>query len=166
MTTLWRDDVPTPLGTLTIVATGDALCALDFPAARSRMLARIRARFPGIAVRRRRDPHGYATRLRAYFAGDLAALDAIAVDAGGTPFEERCWQALRTIPSGTTTTYRKLAAVVRHPRAIRAVGRANARNPISIVVPCHRLVGSDGDLRGYGGGLWRKQWLLEHEGAR
>jgi len=162
---LWVDQVPSPLGTLTIVAADDALCALDFPVARSRMLARIRARFPRVALTRRRDPNGYATRVRAYFSGDLGALDGIAVDCGGTSFEQQVWKALRAIPAGTTTTYRQLAEVVRRPRAVRAVGQANARNPVCLVIPCHRMIGSDGHLKGYASGIWRKRWLLEHEGA-
>lgn len=165
VTVLWVDQIRSPLGTLTIVAADDALCALHFPVARSRMLARIRSRFPGAAVKRRRDPNGYATRVRAYFSGDCGALDGIAVDCGGTSFEERVWKALRAIPAGTTTTYRELAEVVRQPRAVRAVGLANARNPVCLVVPCHRVIGSDGRLKGYADGIWRKQWLLEHEGA-
>jgi methylated-DNA-[protein]-cysteine S-methyltransferase len=165
VTVLWVDHVRSPLGTLTLVAADDALCALDFPVARSRMLARIRARFPRIALKRRRDPNGYATRVHAYFAGDLSALDGIAVDGGGTAFEEQVWNAVRAIPAGTTATYRELAEVVRRPRAVRAVGRANARNPVCLVIPCHRVVGSDGHLKGYAGGIWRKRRLLAHEGA-
>ena len=165
MTVLWTDHVESPLGAVTIVAADDALCALEFPGARSRMLARIRRRFPGVVLKRRRDPSGYATRVRAYFAGDFGALDGIAVDCGGTSFEDQVWKAVRKIAAGTTMTYRDLADVVRRPRAARAVGLANARNPICLVIPCHRVVGSDGHLRGYAGGLWRKRWLLEHEGA-
>ena len=165
VTVLWVDDVRSPLGMVTIVAADDALCALDFSVARSRMLARIRSRYPGLILKRRRNPGGYAARVRAYFSGDLGALDGIAVDCGGTSFEQEVWKALRAIPAGTTTTYRQLAEVVRRPRAIRAVGLANARNPVSLVIPCHRVVGSDGHLKGYAGGIWRKRWLLEHEGA-
>jgi len=129
------------------------------------MLTRIRSRFPGVVLNRRRDPNGYATQVHAYFSGDFGALDAIAVDCGGTSFEEQVWKALRAIPAGTTTAYRELAEVVRQPRAVRAVGRANARNPACLVIPCHRMIGSDGHLKGYAGGIWRKRWLLEHEGA-
>ena len=127
------------------------------------MLKRLRSRYPGVVFRRRRAPDGFAARFRAYFRGDLDALDDIPVDCGGTVFEEQVWTALRTIPPGTTLTYRKLAQLVQRPRAIRAVGRANALNPICLVVPCHRIVGSDGHLTGYGGGIWRKRWLLTHE---
>jgi methylated-DNA-[protein]-cysteine S-methyltransferase len=166
VTVLWVDEVRSPVGTLTMVAADDALCALAFPVVRSRMLARIRSRFSGVVLKRGRDPNGYATRVRAYFSGDVTALDGIAVDCGGTSFEEQVWKALRVIPAGTTTTYRELAEVVRHSRAVRAVGLANARNPVCVVIPCHRIIGSDGHLKGYAGGIWRKRWLLEHEGAR
>jgi methylated-DNA-[protein]-cysteine S-methyltransferase len=165
LTVLWLDHVRSPLGTLTIVAADDALCALAFPVARSRMLARIRSRFPGVVLKRRRDPNGYATRVHGYFSGDLKALNGITVDSDGTSFEEQVWKALRTIPPGTTMTYRRLAEVVRRPRAVRAVGLANARNPVCLVIPCHRIIGSGGHLTGYGGGIWRKRWLLAHEGA-
>ena len=90
---------------------------------------------------------------------------AIPVDPGGTPFQARVWRALRRIPAGTTRSYGQIARKLGQPTALRAVGHANGRNPISIVVPCHRLVGADGSLTGYGGGLARKRWLLEHEGA-
>jgi methylated-DNA-[protein]-cysteine S-methyltransferase len=163
VTGLWIDQVPSPLGTLIIVAADDALCALHFAVARSRMLARIRSRFPGVVLMPRRDPNGYATRVHAYFAGDFGALGGIAVDGGGTSFQEEVWKALREIPAGTTTTYRALAEIVRRPRAVRAVGLANARNPVCLVIPCHRVLGSDGQLTGYAGGIWRKQWLLKHE---
>lgn len=163
---LWLDRVATPLGPLTVVATDRALCALAFGPLRPPLLAGLRARFPGAALRRRRDPGGHAGRLRAYFAGDLRALDGIAVAAGGTAFERLVWDAVRAIPPGATRTYGELARLIGRPRAVRAVGRANGRNPVCLVIPCHRVVGSDGRLRGYGGGLGRKRWLLAHEGVR
>jgi len=103
--------------------------------------------------------------LRAYFGGDLAALDDIDTATRGTGFQQRVWAALRRIPVGETASYADIAAEVGSPRAVRAVGRANATNPTGIVVPCHRVVRSDGTLGGYGGGLDRKRWLLRHEGA-
>ena len=106
--------------------------------------------------------HAAAEQLRAYFAGALTRFD-VPLETGGTPFQRRVWQALLAIPYGTTTTYGKLAAELGDPRAMRAVGLANGRNPISIIVPCHRVIGADGSLTGYGGGLPRKQWLLAHE---
>jgi len=106
-----------------------------------------------------------AAALSAYFAGDLRAIDAVAVDPEGTPFQRRVWAALRTIPAGTTWSYAELARAVGQPTATRAVGAANGRNPIALVVPCHRVIASDGALGGYGGGLEMKRWLLRHEGS-
>jgi methylated-DNA-[protein]-cysteine S-methyltransferase len=103
--------------------------------------------------------------MKAYFAGALKAIDSIAVATGGTDFQSKVWRALRKVPAGSTMSYGALAARIGHPAAIRATGAANGANPISIVVPCHRLVGSDGKLVKYGGGLMRKEWLLRHEGA-
>ena len=110
-------------------------------------------------------PSDARRRLEAYFAGDLHAIDAIRVEADGTPFQREVWAALRTIPVGQTMSYGELAARLERCKAVRAVGLANGANPIAIVVPCHRVIGADGSLTGYGGGLERKQWLLAHEGV-
>ena len=104
-------------------------------------------------------------RLKAFFAGDLEAIDSIPVESAGTPFQRKVWAVLRKIPAGKTWTYTQLAARAGRPEAVRAAGAANGLNPISVVVPCHRVIGSDGSLTGYGGGLPRKEWLLRHEGA-
>lgn len=104
--------------------------------------------------------------LRAYFDGDLAAIEGVEIDPGGTPFQRRVWSSLRALPVGRPLTYGELAAHLGRPSAMRAVGHANGANPISIVIPCHRLIGAGGTLTGYGGGLERKRWLLEHEGAQ
>jgi methylated-DNA-[protein]-cysteine S-methyltransferase len=104
-------------------------------------------------------------RLTAFFKGDLAAIDAIPVESAGTPFQRKVWAVLRRIPAGRTWTYTEVAAGAGRPEAVRAAGAANGLNPISVVVPCHRVIGADGSLTGYGGGLHRKQWLLRHEGA-
>jgi methylated-DNA-[protein]-cysteine S-methyltransferase len=104
--------------------------------------------------------------LDAYFAGDVAAIDGLEVKTGGTRFQRSVWAALRTIPSGETLSYGALASKIGSPKAVRAVGLANGSNPICIVVPCHRVIGADASLTGYGGGLPRKRWLLDHEGAR
>ena len=114
---------------------------------------------------RRQDPHGFTSRLRAFFKGDLAAIDDLPCDGEGTPFQRAVWSALRKIPCGSTVSYGELARRLGKPGASRAVGLANGQNPIPIVVPCHRVIGSDGSLTGYGGGLDRKRWLLHHEGA-
>ena len=98
-----------------------------------------------------------------YFAGDLEAIDNIPVQTAGTAFQRSVWNELRRIPTGAPVSYGKLAQRIARPKAVRAVGLANGANPIGIVVPCHRVIGSDGSLTGYGGGLERKRWLLEHE---
>jgi methylated-DNA-[protein]-cysteine S-methyltransferase len=103
--------------------------------------------------------------LLAYLEGKLDAIDAIAVETGGTAFQRSVWQELRHIPVGTTMSYGDFAARIGRPKAVRAVGHANGSNPICVVVPCHRLIGADGSLTGYGGGLPRKRWLLDHEAA-
>jgi methylated-DNA-[protein]-cysteine S-methyltransferase len=87
------------------------------------------------------------------------------IDTDGTPFQEKVWSRLRKIPAGATLSYAQLARAVGKPSAVRAVAGANARNPVSVVVPCHRVIASDGKLAGYGGGIPRKRWLLAHEGA-
>jgi methylated-DNA-[protein]-cysteine S-methyltransferase len=101
--------------------------------------------------------------LHRYFAGDLRAIDNLPVQTAGTPFQRAVWRTLRGIACGTTVSYVELAARIGRPTAVRAVGLANGSNPVGIVVPCHRVIGADGSLTGYGGGIERKRWLLEHE---
>jgi methylated-DNA-[protein]-cysteine S-methyltransferase len=117
-------------------------------------------------VRRARDPGGLTSALRAYFDGELAAIDGLPLVMEGTDFQRSVWKALSTIPCGETLSYGELARQIGRPKAVRAVGLANGANPIGIVVPCHRVIGADGTLTGYGGGLDRKRWLLAHERAR
>lgn len=111
------------------------------------------------------DPLAVGAAVERWLAGELDALDAVPVATSGTEFQREVWAALRGIPAGTTTTYAALAASIGRPTAVRAVARANATNPVAVVVPCHRVIGSDGRLVGYAGGLRRKRWLLAHEGA-
>jgi methylated-DNA-[protein]-cysteine S-methyltransferase len=111
-------------------------------------------------------PHAVRQALTAYFDGSLGALNAIPWSTGGTAFQNQVWRALIDIPAGETSTYAALAARIGRPAAVRAVGAANGANPLAVLVPCHRLIGADGSLTGYGGGLERKAWLLAHEGAR
>lgn len=162
------DRLPTPIGELLIVAdTEGRLRAIDWSDYESRM-GRLLDRYYGAgryAISPGRDPGGLTTAISAYFAGNLAVIDTLPVETTGTPFQRRVWQALRGIRSGTTITYAELARRIGSPRAVRAAGLANGQNPISIVLPCHRVMGSNGTLTGYGGGLPRKKWLLEHEGA-
>ena len=147
--------VETPMGPLEATVRGDRLCAVRFGARRQAVGTSAAHAEPGASAIR--------ARLEAYFAGRIDALDGIRVDPEGTPFQRRVWDALRRVPAGETRSYSELAAAIGAPRAVRAVGLANARNPIALVVPCHRIIGKDGSLTGYGGGLWRKRWLLEHE---
>lgn len=103
--------------------------------------------------------------LKAYFDGDLEAIDSLSVARPGTAFQREVWAELRNIPCGTTISYAELAERIGRPKAVRAVGTANGANPVPIVVPCHRVIGANGTLTGYGGGLEKKRWLLVHEGA-
>ena len=111
----------------------------------------------------RRDSSGVHDVLAAYFAGDVDALDAFAVAPQGTAFKQRVWKALREVPAGKTVSYGELAARVGAPGAARAVGTANATNPICLIIPCHRVIRTGGALGGYGFGLERKRWLIAHE---
>lgn len=119
--------------------------------------------YPG-EPRARRELPGVAAVLGRYFDGHLGVLDTVSVELNGTPFQKQVWHALRRIPCGTTISYAELARRIGNPSSVRAVGTANGANPVAIVVPCHRVIGSDGSLTGYGGGLDRKRWLLAHEG--
>jgi methylated-DNA-[protein]-cysteine S-methyltransferase len=130
------------------------------------MTAFLAARYGAYQLHDAEDPGGASTAVRAYLAGDVTALDAVAADPGGTPFQAHVWAELRRIPAGTTITYGELAQRIGQPTASRAVGHANSLNPVAIVVPCHRVIGADATLTGYAGGLDRKRWLLEHEGVR
>lgn len=163
MSALDRREADSPLGPLFLALRDRHLVALCYEEAeREEHLARCHAdAAPG------RDPAAadVLARLAAWFAGDLRALDAIPVLVRGTPFRLSVWRALRAIPPGTTESYAHLAARVGRSRGMRAVGQAVGANPVSIVLPCHRVVGRDGTLTGYGGGPWRKAWLLRHEGV-
>lgn len=154
--------IDSPVGRLAIASHDRRVCALWFgsePQVRV-FLARW---FPGEPASAGRDPGGAVAALRAYFSGDLRSLDAVEVELHGTPFQQRVWQQLRKVPAGVTATYAQIARAVGAPNAVRAVGAANGANPVSLIVPCHRIIGSNGSLTGYGGGLDRKRWLLEHE---
>ncbi|HEY2747534.1 MAG TPA: methylated-DNA--[protein]-cysteine S-methyltransferase [Polyangia bacterium] len=165
MITIETATVRSPVGKIELYARDGALVGLVFDDRNGRLAEHLQARFGEIDYQRTKDPAGAASRLRRYLDGELDALDDIAVDLGGTPFQARVWAALRKIPVGATWSYAQLARKVGSPDAVRAVGAANGRNPVSLVVPCHRVIASDGTLCGYGGGLPRKQWLLAHERA-
>ena len=154
-----------PEAELLIVTDGDTLRALDFADFEARMRTLLARHYGAVTLTDGPLPGSIAAALDAYFAGDLRALDAVPVATGGSDFQRAVWAALRAIPAGTTTGYGALAAALGRPGAARAVGLANGANPIGIVVPCHRVIGADGRLTGYAGGIARKQWLLKHEGA-
>jgi len=157
--------IATPLGSVALAAVGDTLVALRFAESFDALRAWLERRFGEGCFRAKNDPGGHAGRVRHYFAGNLRAFDDAALEPGGTPFQRDAWAALRRIPAGATRTYAEQAIALGAPRAVRAVGLANARNPIALAIPCHRLIGSDGRLTGFAGGLDRKRWLLEHERA-
>lgn len=159
------DRIPTPVGeALVVTDEAGALLAFDFEDYEPRM-RRLLARYHGqVGLVRGRSPARPA--VEAYFAGELCALERLPRRRAGTAFQQEVWDGLLTIPPGETLSYRGLAERIGAPTAVRAVGLANGANPIGVVVPCHRVIGADGSLTGYGGGLPRKAWLLKHEGAR
>lgn len=166
MTSLELATLASPLGPLALAVGPNGLVALDLEGDDKGMVRRLERRFGTLSLTISGDPGGVVATLRRYFAGQLEALDEVAVDPGGTPFQNQVWLALRRIRAGETWSYARLAAEVERPSAVRAVGAANGANPVPLVLPCHRVIGSDGRLVGYGGGLDRKEWLLRHERAR
>ncbi|WP_275337053.1 methylated-DNA--[protein]-cysteine S-methyltransferase [Nodosilinea sp. PGN35] len=164
-TELWIDRLPSGLGDLLLVSDGAALCALDFADCEARLLTLLKKRFAAVTLTPCPNPQGFSDRLRAYLAGDLHSLDGVRVNPGGTAFQQQVWGLLRQIPAGTVATYGELAAKLGKPTAYRAVGLANSLNPVAIALPCHRVIGTQGQLTGYAGGLARKRWLLHHEGV-
>lgn len=160
------DRLKTPIGVALLVTDDDGvLRALDWEDFEPRMRQLLRLQCGAVDLKNARAPAALKTALTAYFKGDLDRLDDIPWRVGGTPFQRTVWQALPKIRAGTTLSYGALAARLGSPRAMRAVGHANGSNPISVVVPCHRLIGANGSLVKYGGGLERKRWLLRHEGV-
>jgi len=165
---LLRSILSTPIGEMLTLASDEGLCALEFigpDKPMTRLEARLQRHFP---------PHEFVegdsrviTRTRqwlaAYFAGESAAIGDLPLDMRGAGFEKRVWKALTRIPPGETTSYGAIAKALGSAGASRAVGAANGANPIAIIVPCHRVIGASGHLTGYGGGLDRKTWLLNHE---
>jgi methylated-DNA-[protein]-cysteine S-methyltransferase len=143
----------------------DNLRAVDWVDYETRMLDLLRLHYgkSGFRLEAGSEQTRAICALDRYFQGDLAAIDFLSVKTAGTHFQREVWRALRTIPFGMTATYAKLARQIGRPRSCRAVGLANGSNPVGVVVPCHRVVGSNGALTGYGGGIKRKLWLLEHE---
>ena len=162
------DSLATPIGELIYVCDREgALRMIDWSDhnPRGERLLTIHYGKGGYALIQQRDPFGLTTRLDTYFAGDIHAIDDIPTATAGTAFQRDVWRALREIPAAETISYGKLAERIGRPRAVRAVGLANGSNPVGVVVPCHRVIGANGSLTGYGGGLHRKEWLLAHERA-
>jgi len=157
------DEIPTPLGVVSIAVDAGALHSLDFADCADRARRLLEARYGAFSLRRVVDPGGLSSRVDAYFAGAVDALEGVPVETGGTSFQRAVWAALRDLGPGTTASYAGIAAAIGRPGAARAVGAANAVNPVALAVPCHRVVGSGGSLTGYAGGLARKRWLLDHE---
>jgi methylated-DNA-[protein]-cysteine S-methyltransferase len=161
--------MPTPIGEMRLVTDERGMVrALDWDDHTDRMQRLLVRQYGRERVRLAEGPTpgDLRARLDAYFAGELDAIDDIAVETGGTPFQREVWAALRLIPAGQTITYGMQAAKIGLPAAVRAVGLANGANPVGLIVPCHRVIGANGSLTGYGGGIERKRWLLRHEGAR
>ncbi len=163
---LFLDRLATPIGEAILVTDeGGCLRVFDWTDHEPRMRVLLRRQYGALEPAEGAAPNATRHAVEAYFAGDLATLGAIPWETAGTPFQHAVWMALTAIPAGSTLSYGRLAAKLGMPKAVRAVGLANGANPISVVVPCHRVIGANGSLTGYGGGLERKRWLLEHERA-
>jgi methylated-DNA-[protein]-cysteine S-methyltransferase len=164
--TLILDRIATPVGEVLLVTDREgAVRALDFVDYEARMTRLLKRHAPGATLVQGQAPETVRGAVEAYFAGDARALDGLAVKTAGTAFQSAVWAALRAIPAGETRSYGQLAAAVGSPRAVRAAGLANGQNPVAVIVPCHRVIGANGALTGYAGGLERKRWLLAHEGV-
>jgi methylated-DNA-[protein]-cysteine S-methyltransferase len=163
------DRIDTAIGEMILVADRDGnLRAIDWADHEARMQRLLQRHYgeDGFILEPAKNPSGLSDTLSRYFAGDVTAIDNVRVATAGTAFQREVWRALRDIPVGTTWSYAELARKIGRPKAVRAVGLANGSNPIGIVVPCHRVIGANGSLTGYGGGMERKRWLLDHERGR
>ena len=158
------DTIESPIGPLTVGERAGRVCLLHFDAEKPAVEATLERWHPG-EPRAWRRVEPVRALLARYFAGELDVIDTVAVELNGTEFQKCVWQALRRIPAGSTLSYGELSRRIGEPSAVRAVGAANGANPVALIVPCHRVIGSDGTLTGYGGGLDRKEWLLTHERA-
>ena len=158
-TRLAARNIDTPIGRLQLAAGGDGLHELLFPNKEQTLVD------TGGGPDAQAHVDAAARALDAYFAGNRRDFDDLTLAPQGTDFQMTVWRALRTIPYGETTSYGALAAHIGNPKAMRAVGLANGRNPIPVIVPCHRVIGADGSLTGFGGGLPTKKYLLDLEGA-
>ncbi len=165
MTTLYFHTFNSPLGLLHFSHANDVVYALAFAEFQEQLMEQLQKRF---AENLNLQPAHNALieeLLERYFAGDVNALSLIQTNTDGTPFQQEVWQGLRGIPAGQTSSYQQLAQEIGKENGQRAVGTANGRNPIPLIIPCHRVINSKGKLGGYSGALWRKEWLLKHEGV-
>ena len=163
---LTLDRLASPVGEVLVATDADgAVRALDFHDYEARLRRLLIRHYGAVELVEGHAPEPVRQAIQAWFGGDLTALDAVPVRTGGTDFQRSVWKALRDIPAGETRTYGQLAAAIGAPRAVRAVGLANGANPVGVIVPCHRVIGANGTLTGYAGGLERKRWLLAHEAA-
>ncbi len=161
---LTLDRLASPVGEILVVVDADGVVrALDFHDFEDRLRRLLRRHYGDVALTSGRAPEPVRQAVAAYFGGDLSAFDAVTVKTGGTEFQRTVWAALRAIPAGETRSYGQLAAAIGAPKAVRAVGLANGANPVGVIVPCHRVIGANGTLTGYAGGVERKRWLLAHE---
>ena len=163
MKRLERSPYCSPIGTMDVILDGETLVYLDFSGNSERVGRLLTGRFGKFEMRQAEGSTPVHEALDAYFVHGGDPFGDLGLDAGGTPFQRSVWQALRRIPPGSTWDYTSLAKNAGCPRAVRAAASGNARNPIAIIIPCHRVIGRDGTLRGYAGGVERKRWLIEHE---
>jgi methylated-DNA-[protein]-cysteine S-methyltransferase len=162
----FTEEIPTPIGTMLLLTDDqEQVRALDWEDHAPRMNQLLRLQYGKTQLEPKQGTTPARRAMEAYFDGALSAIDDLPVITAGTDFQRQVWAALRTIPTGETTTYGRLAVTLGRPKAMRAVGMANGSNPISVIVPCHRVIGADASLTGYGGGIERKRWLLQHEGV-
>jgi methylated-DNA-[protein]-cysteine S-methyltransferase len=155
--------VESPVGPLSVAARDGRTCLVHFGSDENAARKWIDRWYPLETIACANDPGGAVTVLNRYFAGELDVLDTLEVELKGTAFQQLVWEALRGVKAGQTASYGELANRIGAPTAVRAVGAANGANPVPIIVPCHRVIGSNGTLTGYGGGLPVKEWLLRHE---
>jgi O-6-methylguanine DNA methyltransferase len=162
---LYHSTLDTPIGPFGLVSTSKGLAAIFFgKGLRRKRDSWIRRVFPGARVEPAGRAHRiFAKQIREYFEGRRRAFEVV-IDLRGTDFQKKVWAEVARVPYGQTVSYGEIAHLIGKPKAVRAVGAANGANPIPIVIPCHRVIGSDGSLTGYGGGLKSKRWLLAHEG--
>ncbi len=168
MKQLSEDIYKSHIGEIRIIADGERLCFLDFKDNAERIERLLGRRYGAFRISRQANVLNMQSRMQRYFDGDWQAFEGLTAEqlaTGGSDFQERVWDALKTIAVGKTLSYSQLSSAIKRPTAVRAVANANANNPLAIIIPCHRVIGKDGSLRGYAGGEYRKNWLLHHEGC-